>query len=283
MPALDTVLAWNVAPGAGVVQVTNFGAGDSPRVRVFNPSSYALLLNVVAHIHVPGSSISVHSATMHDNVNALRFIPYTFTSGVPGTSFPLMSRGIPQRMKSQDFLTIDVVNGSAVVGDVENVVLSMYYDDLPGVNARLIDARTLDALAKEQVTIFDDTGVFGSPGAAGYGSATLLGAVGGTGSFKKDRDYALVGYSFMNMTAPSTDVGGVTIIGADTGGLRVLMPGVTFNHDYTANWFYRQSQVYGLPTIPVFNQKNIPGSVVEIVGNELGSSVLFTLYFVRIT
>jgi hypothetical protein len=91
----------------------------------------AWLLQIWSDHQVAGI-VRVRSPKFHDNVDAIRF------RALIGDLSPQIPFGVKQALFPQDVLTVEL-SGSAVAGDIESVVLQVYYPDLPGQNARLLD------------------------------------------------------------------------------------------------------------------------------------------------
>ncbi len=253
MPALDTVNAQVTAPtAAGAVMAAS--TGDTLQVRAIPAGKSAKLVAIWAGVNASGS-FRLTSPRLHDNTRGLTF------RTVAGESKPLMNIPSFQRLYDQDQLAL-FLGGSAVAGQIEQVTLLMWYEELQGVNARLIDAATVTKRAVEQVTV-DDTITAGVAG--GYSGEEAINAE--SDLLKANTDYALVGYRV------STNCVSVTYKGADTGNLRVSGPGDQLGADYTKDWFFDLSEAFGIPMIPVFNSANRGGILIGVVQNQAGAAV----------
>lgn len=178
--------------------------------------------------------------------------------------------GYADRFRAQDPLTITQA-GSATAGDIETFHILMYYDQLPGVNARLINLAELRRRGVDRMTVEDS-----STAAAGgtYGGQRTLNQAADL--FKADTDYALVG------GVVGANCGALCIRGVDTGNLRTGFPGLSQDANVTGNWFIMLSEANDLPLIPVFNSANRAGIFIDQVNNELVPAVPFSLNFVEL-
>jgi hypothetical protein len=121
--------------------------------------------------------------------------------------------GLPQPLYPQDVLTGEL-SGSAVAGDIESVVLSIYYPDLPGTNARL---QTWDFVKSKMRNLVGQRIAMTIGSTAGYNGARAINA--DTDLLKANTDYALLG------ATSDVETAAITVKGADTGNLRVAVPG----------------------------------------------------------
>ncbi len=253
MPALDTVNAQVTAPGAGGASMAA-STGDTLQVRSIPPGKSAKLVAIWADVNVSGF-FNLTSPRLHDNTRGLRFRTLSIDS------LPLMNIPSFQRLYDQDQLAL-FLSGSAVAGQIEQVTLLIWYEELQGINARLIDPATLMKRAVEQVTV-EHTITAGVAG--GYSGEEPINAE--SDLLKANTDYALVGYR------TSVQCGAITYRGADTGNLRVSGPGDQFSSDFTKDWFLNLSEAFAIPMIPVFNSANRGGILIGVVQNQAGAAV----------
>lgn len=263
MPAMETVAGFTTAAGAAEPGVAlTMSAGNSLTIRSFNDPAKAHLITAFVQRSVTGR-FRVRSARMHDQVQGIRM------RSVAAVQSPLltMGRGKDNTLESQDTLLADLT-GSAVAGAIETGHLHFYYEDLPGVNARLIDNTALKLRAGQ----ISGVEVALNPGAGGgwTGQRVL------TFSFdnlKANKDYALLGCTV------DVACGAVRIQGSDTGNLGIAIPGDTTNPYLTSNWFPWMSEIHGVPMIPIFNMANKNSILVDCTQNNGAAAVTPTLYF----
>jgi len=169
----------------------------------------------------------------------------------------LFAAGMPLGVDAQELLSITLA-GSATAGDVENVMLQMYYENLPGVEGRFIDwnalmnRANLGKLNTIQATL---TGA-----AAGYTGTELI--TSESNLLQANRDYAVLGIT------TNIACGAVYLYGPDTGYQKVAVPGGVSEADYGRDWFCSQSRAFGMPLIPVINSGNKESTYLGFVQNE---------------
>lgn len=261
-PALDTVVVTGTAIGATLAAGT-VATGDSLQVKNQNGNVPAWLLQVWSDHQVAGI-VRVRSPKFHDNVDAIRF------RALIGDLSPQLPFGARQALYPQDVLTVELA-GSAVAGDIESVVLQVYYPDLPGQNARLLDWPTVQGrmqnLVGQRIAM-----TIGST--AGYNGARAINA--DTDLLKANTDYALLG------ATTDVETAAITVKGPDTGNLRVSVPGENALIHHTNYWFKRLSVATGFPLIPIINSANKGGTQVEVVGDENGGTANVTLWLAEL-
>jgi hypothetical protein len=260
-PAIDTVTA-TVTAAAVAGSAAAAVAGDSLIIR--STSARCRLLNMWIDTDGLGF-VQVTSPKLHDNTRGLR-LRTTVHEPYPLLPYETM----------QDFFPVDqlavTIGSVAGAGKIDNLMMMLYYDDLPGQAATLIDVATLQKRKLETVTV-----EYG-PGAPASGSTySGLAAINALSDLlKRGSSYALVGYQV------SANVTGLTIRGADSGNLRIPMPGYFPAGFASATWFYDLSMYFGLPLIPVFQASNSPGIFIEQVSNDLLAAITASLIFVRL-
>jgi hypothetical protein len=261
-PALDTVVYSGTAIGATLAAGT-IATGDSFQIRNMAPTVQALLLQMWSDNQVAGIT-RLRSPKFHDNVDGIR---YRSQIGVLDPQIPW---GVPQPLYPQDVLTGEL-SGSAVAGDIESVVMQIYYPDLPGTNARL---QTWDFVKAKLRNIIGQRIAMTIGSTAGYNGARAINA--DTDLLKANTDYALLG------ATTDIETAAITVKGADTGNLRVAIPGENGLIHHCNYWFKRLAVAYGLPLIPLINSANKGGTQVEVVGDENGGTANVTLWLAEL-
>jgi len=181
-----------------------------------------------------------------------------------------MAPGWAEPLEPQEVISATLGAG-AVAGDVELLEFMMYYPDLPGTNARLIDLAELDARIVEYVTVEDTTTATGS---AAYSGARALNAA--SDLLVANTDFAIIGAHV------GAICGALTVRGVDTGNLRVPIPGIPGRPDLTARWFPFMTEEFGIPLIPVINSANKAGIFIENITDENLVAVPFALVLARL-
>jgi hypothetical protein len=208
---------------------------------------------------------------MHDNVQGLRFD--TIASEVQ----PLFDPMFPERLYPQDTLTVDL-SGSATAGDIESAALLIYYPDLPGQAARLIDPATLKSRFQRLYTC-ENSLATGTGG--GWSGEEAINA--DFDLMRANTDYALLGYLVSPVAGQTVgECLAVRYRGVDTGNLGVGGPGTDTDRWLTNRWFVYLSERTGLPCIPVFNSANRAGILLDAATDENGLDVLVTSIFAEL-
>lgn len=263
--ALDTVsasvTAAAVAPGgSGMAAV----AGDSLNVRNCPINLRPLLLQMWVKSQTSGIIQMTHP-TGNDTTRDIR------GRHVATAALPLLTNGYSEPMEPQEAMTLTLSAG-AVAGDIELWHALMYYPELPGTNANLIDLNGLDARFVEYVTVEDTTT---ATGGGVYSGARLINAA--SDLLIANTDYALLGAHIGALC------GALCVQGSDFGNLRLGIPGMNGRPDVTANWFPWLTQEYGIPLIPVFNSANKGNITITNVQDENLTAVPFALVLARLS
>lgn len=261
-PALDTVGYSGTAIGASLAAGTIF-TGDSFQIRNTNGSTPAWLIQIWSDHQVAGQ-VRVRSPKFHDNVDGIRFRAQI------GVLNPQVPEGAMQQLYAQDVLTGELA-GSAVAGDIESVLMAVYYPDLPGANANL---RSWDQIKSHIKNLVGLRIAMTIGSTAGYNGARAINA--DVDLLKANTYYALLG--------GTTDVetAAITVKGPDTSNLRVAFPGENSIPHITATWFKRLSMATGFPLIPTINSANKGATQVEVVGDENGGTANTTLWLAEL-
>lgn len=261
-------LAMEIVSGRVVAPSTTYTAwtvhsGNSLTVRNCALSSKVYLLQAWTDQQTAGR-LRIRSPKLHDNVQNLMF--YSTASDVK----PLMPWGSKVALFPQDLLTVEQT-GSATCGDIESGALLLYYEDLPGTAARLAMPAQIAQRMVNLVTI-ENTLALGTAG--GYSGEEAINAE--TDYLKANTDYALLGgYTGVECTL-------IGWRGADTGNLRVGLPGDDTTHHLYSDWFVRLSEEYGLACIPIFNSANRAGVLMDGVQDENGADAIVTAIYAEL-
>jgi hypothetical protein len=225
------------------------------------------LLEAWAFNQVAGQ-LRIRSPRLHDAVNGMRWrIPAA--SVLPTLGGPIAG-AFAQFLIPQDTLIVEN-QGSAVGGQIESNTMLIYYDNLPGVSARLIGN---DILQRYGVNITTIQATITAVATGQYGGGVLVNAA--TQNLKANTDYALLG--------GDTDTRGTVIraTGVDFGSLGVGFPAEPSISDVTRSWFQNLAINYSLPLIPVFNSANFGGITVDLQTNQAGGTFIVDLVVVEL-
>ncbi len=254
---LDTVSFTVTAPGASPGSAMAAVSGDSAIIRNGTEKSSIFGLAMWTNGQVTNGVTQMVWPSGHDLVRGLRYPNIVLQ---PDNKVPL---GLPLRFRAQDPLTVTQI-GSATAGDIETVTLLVLYEDLPGTDSHLVNLATVRKRGVTSLTIQDT--VTPTAGAV-YSGARALNAA--SDLLKANTDYAILG------GVTGANGGAITLRGVDTANLRVSMPCLSADSNWTANWFAALSEAHGVNCIPVINSANRAGIFTELLTNELTTAVPF--------
>jgi hypothetical protein len=250
-----------VNPSSTITALTP-NSGDSYTVRNAAAGTDVELLQAWAFT-TTNLLFRVRSPLMHDQAQNLRFQP---TASQP---YPLMDGTMTQRLQPQDNLTVELTGGTS---ETDIGALLVYYDNLPGISARLHAPAEVVPLVQNLTTVEVDVT---SSGTAGAYSATV--ALNGTfDTLKRNIDYAILGYE-----CPTTGVS-LGITGVDTGNLRVGGPLINSTF-ITRRWFVELSESTGKPCIPVINAANVAGVNIDVVAQATSTVFKVGIHLAQLT
>jgi hypothetical protein len=253
--AMEVVSGFATNPSTTFTALT-MGTGDSASVRNFPNNARAYIFDQWAYGTTAGY-IRTTSPRIHDNVEGI-----TLRHGA-ATTRSLWSEYDKELLYPQDTLSFSITGGASETDVMTSLI---YYEDLPGTDARLynwteIDARALH-LSGVRVSIT-------SGGTAGqYSGSVAINSL--VDQFKANTDYAILGYQVQ------TAVATIGIKSADFGNLRVGFPGTTEVID-TRSFFVDLNRQIGKPTIPVFNAANAGNTIVDCIDFTTATTFVVTL------
>lgn len=264
---LEVVTGFTTAPGVAAFAALAACTGNSFQVRSADVKSKVYLLEAWAFNQVAGQ-LRIRSPRLHDAVNGMRYrIPATSVLPKLGAS---IAGAFGQFLIPQDTLIVEN-EGSAVGGQIESATLLIYYDNLPGVAARLITNAQLLQFGVNRTTIQASivTVVTGQ-----YGGGVLVNAA--TQNLKANTDYALLGGE------TDTRATVVRATGVDFGSLGVGFPGEPSVQDVTESWFQNLAINFNIALIPVFNSANFGGITIDAQTNQAGGTLIVDLNLVEL-
>lgn len=245
--AIETVNATLSAAAVTTEQLLIAGSGQSLSVRAAAAGANILLDSVWGDLTV-AAFLSIRSPRMHDNVKGV------LVNVLPTSSNPVLNEGFGQQLYSQDTLTLGltfpVAPGAA---SLQHVGFNIVYSDLPGVAAPMrtwaeVEPNILEYMGLQTVPT---TGA--SPGS--WGPGVNLASTFDT--LKANELYAVVGYEVSALATA------VALQGPDTGNLLVGGPAPISLFD-TRYWFKQQSDLLGMPYIPVINSANKNSTLANV-------------------
>lgn len=261
--AIDTVLldVHNAATTAIGLTAATAATGDSLAVRNFPDNAYASLENVFVQGASAPRRVRLLSPRLHDNVTGV-----SFQSAENPTEF-LLARDISQQLYAADQLVaqLDAAGSSDTVA-----ALSVYYSDLPGVQANL---KTWDQIKGRIIDI--------KPVEVDVTTSATIGAWQDTvittteNQLKANYEYALLG---METSAALLCQG---IKGPATGNMRICMPAASPTLRLT-DYFIYQSQASGKPWIPVFAANDRASTYVSTAANTASATANVYMILARL-
>jgi hypothetical protein len=257
--ALEIIAGYVTAPSATFTPLT-MASGNSLTVRNAPLDSMVRLLSAWS-LNQGAGTLRIRSPKLHDNVQGIRM---DITLGEACPLFPL---GVSQKLVPQDTLVVELT-GSATAGDIEQAAMLLYYDNIPGSDARLatspeVLSRLVGVVAVEN-TITNGT-------AGGWSAEEAINAE--FDLLKANTDYALLGYTV------DAECCAIRWRGADTANLGVGGPGHEVFRDLTSWWFKRLAEAFNLPLIPVFNSANKAGILIDVADDENATAHTITSFF----
>lgn len=256
---MQVIGASGTAIGATIAALTAV-SGDSLVMPFFNENKKAWLLQLWSDIQVAGT-LRVRSGKWHDDVQGIRI--KTVISDLQ----PLLPAGTKQPVYSGDTLHVDL-GGSAVAGDIEYVVMLMWFEELSAQAANLITYEQFKAREGNYIT-GENTIATGTT-AAWTGAEAINADVD---QFHARSNYAIVGYLV------DTEVSAVAWQGNDTANVRNGGPGTETEREITAQWFVELARKTGLPCIPVINADNKAATTVSTLQDENGADTVLDTIF----
>ncbi len=217
------------------------GTGDSLTFQNVPQGSPAYVSEIWGVDNAAACEFSIYATRWHDQTYGIRGEVPSSASTVPvKRPWPISPQGIDQPIYPSDVMVVQA-NGTA--SDNANLTMCVYYENLPGIDARLASYDFVKTQTKNLVGIH----VALTPGAGNWGSAVALNA-------SDNRLHAGVDYAVLGFTS-NLALAAVGLSGVDTGNLRTGGPVLgDANHD--ANLFVDFARAYSAPLIPVINANN---------------------------
>ena len=169
--------------------------------------------------------------------------------------------GLDQPIFPSDVLSVQA-NGTAA--DDVIVTLLIYYQDIPGIHARLATYDYVKQNAKNIVGINTNL----TPGDGVAGTAVALNAA--DNRLHANTDYALLGFT------SNLAFGSLTLSGIDTGNLKVGGP-ILGEPDHDAMLYVDYARAYNAPLIPIINSNNAGSTTLVGCGTDVGACVVDTM------
>jgi hypothetical protein len=253
---LETIGYQATAPSTGAAGAAF--TGDSLTVKNFPEGKAATLLAAWVNQQTAGYHQLIWPSA-HDTARNLRI------AAPSANRTPAIPVGLKLPLQAQELIAVTIV-GSATAGDIEQGFLTLFYEEVPGLEARLIDAAEFEQRGRQLLSV-QATVTTGTAG--GWSGAELI--TSESDLLRANRDYALLGAT--NHTA----VGAIGIKAPDWGNVRVGVPGGAAENDWQRDWFWRLAFETGLPTIPVLNSANKGNIWIDAAVDENGADPVVSL------
>lgn len=242
----------------GATAPTSAGAAGTPygqdSLTIKNSLTAGMILAMWGQYHADGF-MQVTKPSGHDTTRGWRQVVDS------ENIMNLLAGGFDLDVEPQELLSV-LIAGSAIPGEIENAFMQVLYEDLPGVNSRMLgweEVMERVEWGKLNTIQIDLTGT--GPGYTGEELITV-----DSDLLQANRDYAVLGIT------SSLPVGAVYIMGPDTAYQRAAVPGGVSEADYGRDWFCSLARAFGMPLIPVINSGNKMSTRVGFVQNEVNVS-----------
>lgn len=260
---LETI-GFNATAAAVAGSVATVFTGDSATIRAGKAGSKIALVDAWLVTQGVGF-LQVTSPSMSDTTRGLR-MPIA-----PGRGDSLVVPGAPQLFQPQDALSV-TIGEQAVPGDIAQAFLSLWYEDVPGIEGRFMLAADVEARTRRIVSVYATL----AAGATGnWSGSEALNAE--SDLLRANTDYAVLGIR------TSVLCGAIGIRSPDWGNVRVAVPGSLLGSRLTSRYFDDLSWATGLPTIPVLNSANKTGVFLDCSQDENGADPIVGVLLAELT
>lgn len=246
-----------------VVTAPNTGAagvaltGDSLTVKNAARNSYVGVVASWATRQVAGFSQLVFPSG-HDTTRGYRA---GVAIGAGQLTHPL---GTQMELQPQEVL-VNTIAGSNTAGDLEQDAFLLFYENFPGISARMISDSELQRRLEKMTTVESSITAV----ATGQYAEEAINA--DTDLLLANRDYAILG---MNSRTASHSL---TLKGPDLGNVRVGVPG-NLRPELTTQWFPLLARATGRAIVPVINSGNRASTMIGFTADENAATTLVTVY-----
>jgi hypothetical protein len=256
MPAALQLISGFATVGAAGTAVVTPSPGDTFTVQQYQPSASATL----EQFWIQGASIDwvrIRSPRMHDANQGLR----VRTAGTNQRG--LLPWEISQPLYAVDTPIVEIDQTAAASG----LISALYwYSDLGGVNPRLAHAAEVVPRIRQVSGV--EVALSACAAIGSYSPGVALNAT--NDNFEAGGDYALLGYEV------ASSVASISIVGQDTGNLRVGGPGSADPFE-TKDWFLRASRLSNAAYVPIIAANNKGSTLISQVDNTAHAAQNITL------
>jgi hypothetical protein len=245
------------APGAGGAAAAAV-AGDSLTTRNGKLGTAIRALAIWTDFQAVGF-LQIATPTGHDQTRGWR------TVVAANDPTPILPLGAPFPFQPQELISATIA-GSATAGDVETGCALMFYENMPGLQARLARWDDVKARIVRMTTV--QASIVSAAG-PGYSGTELITAE--SNLLRANSNYALLGATCQTTCA------GIWLQGPDTANQRVIIPGHSGKAELTSQWFPMLSRAYDLPTIPIISAGNKDSTNIGVITDENAGTFVVSL------
>lgn len=239
--ALQIINLFKQSLTGGAFEALAPGTGDSLTFQNVPQDSVSTFAEVWAVDDAHACELSFYASRWHDQQFGIRMeVPSGAAFAPVNQPVNVLGGGAIQPIFPSDVL-VPRVNGTA--SDNVNATALIYYENLPGIDARLMSWATFRTAYKNLVGI----NVSLTPGAGNYGNTVALNA--SDNRLHANTDYAVMGFTCKTPCAL------VALSGVDTGNQRVGGP-VLGDPSHDEELFLDLAKKYDAALIPVINSNN---------------------------
>jgi hypothetical protein len=259
---IDSIGYGATAPSTGAAAAAF--AGDSLTIRNARAGSAIRLLDVIACNQAAGFH-QIVGPSFNDTTRGVRLrVPAAMARCYLGG--PAI-----ERLQPQDTLSVTIA-GSAVGGDVEQGVLLIYYEDVPGLVGRFLRPEELMSAAVRLVTVYCTLAATAGPAWTGSEAITAESDL-----LRANTNYAVLGL------VNSVLCGAIGIRAPDWSNVRLAVPGAELAPEETRCFFVDLARRTGLATIPVFNSGNKNSVFLDASQDENGADPIISLLLAELS
>lgn len=243
----------------GVFEALAAGTNNSLTFQNFPDSSRAEVFQVWGVDDAHACLFSIYATRWHDQQKAILFEVPSSASTVPvKRAWPGTPDGVNQRAYPSDVMVAQA-NGTA--SDNVNLTMATYYENLPGVDARLCTYDYVRGHTRNLVGIQIAT----TPGAGNWGASVALNS--SDNRLHAGRDYAVLGFT------SNLALAAVSLTGVDTGNFGTGGP-VLGDPNMDASLFINYARSYNTALIPVINANNAGAIFIQSAHTSATATVL---------
>lgn len=201
--------------------------------------------------------VGIMSPSAHDTTRGYR------ARVVASQADLILPLGVGIEVEPQELLSVTIA-GSNTAGDMEQCMMLIGYDELPGSDQQKLTwgqfTSRLEKLVSVDVSITAVASVY---------TEELITA--DSDLLKANRQYAVLG------AKTSIECGAITLRGPDTANVKVGVPGNELDGDLTAGFFGLLARSFDAALIPVINSSNKAATYIGAHADENGATVLVSL------